>query len=465
MKKITFKLTCFLSAALLFVLTSQKVHAQYQNSLAFDATSTFVEVPAASALIAGPSTKLSVSLWVYPTHVPAGFPDFDGFAGMRNDLDADFYLVALSATNVEARFRNSTGTFFTLNYSGLQMNTWQHFVLTYDNAKLRLYKNGLRVDSIAATGNITNTTVPMFIGDVKYQFTNFFLGGKIDEFGLWNKALNLAEIKCIYKSPIDISSPGLQLYYDFNQGIAGSSNLNVTTLQPKFGSILGTLNAFALTGTISNWVDGVVNYTPLNVSLCAGQSYVFNGQTLTTTGSYSKVLAAANGCDSVTVLTLKIPDTSIVFSGNKLQVDFVPGASYQWRNCTTNTAIAGATSNSYTPTANGSYKVIVNLPGSPACIDSSTCYNLINLKAAELSKENESIVYPNPFENEFSILFSIEQKQVELLLLDLTGKEIERKVYENVKSIQSSYESLSQGLYFLHIKSNAEATVVKLIKK
>jgi Concanavalin A-like lectin/glucanases superfamily/Secretion system C-terminal sorting domain len=465
MKKVTINFVYALSVAILFVLAAQKAHAQYQNSLAFDATSTFVEVPAASAVIAGPNTKLSMSLWVYPTHVPAGFPDFDGFAGMRNDLDADFYLIALSATNVEARFRNSTGTFFTLNYNGLQMNTWQHFVLTYDNAKLRLYKNGVRVDSIAATGNITNTTVPMFIGDVKYQFTNFFLGGKIDEFGLWNKALNLAEIKCIYKSPIDISSPGLQLYYDFNQGIAGSSNLNVTTLQPKFGNILGTLNAFALTGTISNWVDGVVNYTPLNVSLCAGQSYFFNGQTLTTTGSYSKVLAAANGCDSVTVLTLKIPDTSIVFSGNKLQVDFVPGATYQWRNCTTNTAIAGATSNSYTPTANGSYKVVVTLPASPTCIDSSACFNLINLTASALANDNTSIVYPNPFENECTIRFSKEQKQVELILLDLTGKEIERKVYENVKTIQASYETLSPGVYFLHLKAATETKMIKVIKK
>jgi hypothetical protein len=255
------------------------------------------------------------------------------------------------------------------------------------------------------------------------------------------------------------------LYYDFNQGIAGSSNLNVTTLQPKFGNIQGTLNAFALTGTISNWVDGVVNYTPLNVSLCAGQSYVFNGQTLTTTGSYSKVLVAVNGCDSVTVLTLKIPDTSIVFSGNKLQVDFVPGASYQWRNCTTNAAIAGATSNTYTPTANGSYKVVVTLPAAPTCIDSSACFNLINLNATNLDNLNESVVYPNPFENECSIRFSREQKQVEILILDLTGKEIERKVYENVKTIQPNYEMLLPGAYFLHMKAATETKVIKVIKR
>lgn len=449
---------------LLLCLSISPVFSQYQNALDFDGNSDFVSIPAASALIAGPATKLSLSCWVYPTHTPAGFPDFDGFTGFRNDLDADFYIIALSSTSIEARLRTSTGT-YTISHNNMTLlNNWQHFVLTYDNNKLRLYYNGTKIDSVTASGNISNTTVPLTIGDVIYQSTNFFLGGRVDEVGLWNRALNPQEVNCIYKSPINTAISGLQLYYDFNQGIAGGNNGSVSSLLPKTGSLTGSLTTFSLTGTGSNWVNGVVNYTPLTIQKCAGQSYSFNSQTLTSTGAYTKKLVAANGCDSVVGLTLLIPDTAIALTGSSLTVDFVPGASYQWKNCTTHAALANGSANFYTPIANGSYYVVIDLPGTPACHDSSSCFNFINLSTKNLGDDYETLVYPNPFQDDLVVKFNSVQTKVIAQISDLSGKLIWEKSVENCKEFKADLSELQVGFYFLELTHNGQSKKIKLIK-
>ena len=248
---------------------------------------------------------------------------------------------------------------------------------------------------------------------------------------MWNKALNLQEIKCIYKSPVDTGAAGLKLYYDFNQGIAGAVNTGLSTLFPKAGNINATLNAFSLFGTNSNWVDGVVNYTPLNITRCAGQTYTYNSQTLSTSGNYSKKYVAANGCDSVEVLTLRIPDTSIAITGATLQVDNVPGATYKWKNCATHAAIAGATNYYYTPTTNGGYYVVIDLPGAPACHDSSACYSLLNVGLTNNSQYSETKVFPNPFDKSLSINFGSVQKWVSFSITDITGQELLKSDFEN----------------------------------
>lgn len=46
----------------------------------------------------------------------------------------------------------------------------------------------------------------------------------------------------------------------------------------------------------------------LNVSICAGEKYSFNGEDLTEAGQYDATLTAANGCDSMVFLNLEVTD-------------------------------------------------------------------------------------------------------------------------------------------------------------
>ena len=81
------------------------------------------------------------------------------------------------------------------------------------------------------------------------------------------------------------------------------------------GNTLSTAGTYTTTVPAAGGCDSVITLfltvippiqTIQNVTICLGQSYVFNGQNLTTAGSYQQVLTAANGCDSITTLNLTV---------------------------------------------------------------------------------------------------------------------------------------------------------------
>ncbi|HRZ41484.1 MAG TPA: hypothetical protein P5228_02145 [Bacteroidales bacterium] len=250
-----------------------------QNALDFDGTDDHVLVANASGFVSGAS-GISLSMWVYPVNTASAWPDFDGFGGFRNDSNCDFYLCQLSSTGVEARFRNSSGTAFDITTSTLVLNTWQHFVLTYNGSALSLYRNGILLTSNPASGSISNTAVTMYLGKLVYSANNFNYQGKIDEVSLWSKALSASEVSGLYSGVINTTDANLKLYYKFDQGVASGSNTGITTLNDTKGNANGTLMNFALTGNTSNWVGGVLLAVPADAgvpsvvaptdSICAG---------------------------------------------------------------------------------------------------------------------------------------------------------------------------------------------------
>jgi hypothetical protein len=275
------------------------------NSFDFDGIDDFVGVTNASSFIST-DTAMAISCWVYPTNSNAGWPDFDGFLGFRNDINADFYILQLNSTTVEARFRNSLGTNFDISQSGLTLNTWQHFIFTYNGTTLSLYLNGVLGTSIPANGNINNTAVNLNIGKVKFGISDFYFDGKIDDVGLWSKNLTASEVACIYAQGINPADTKLQLYYDFNQGVAGGTNTSVSTVIDRMNNTNGQLTGAALTGTSSNWLTGVASHTQISASICNGSTYAFGSQTLDSAGVYYNTIPLSGGCDSIVELTLSL---------------------------------------------------------------------------------------------------------------------------------------------------------------
>lgn len=237
-----------------------------QNALDFDGIDDHVIISNASAQISG-ATGISLSMWVYPVNAASAWPDFDGFGGFRNDSNCDFYLCQLSSTGVEARFRNSSGSNFDITSSTLVLNTWQHYVFTYNGSAISLYRNGTLLTSNPASGSISNTAVAMYIGKLVYSVNNFSYQGKIDEVSLWSKGLSAAEVSGLYTGVINTTDANLKLYYKFDQGVANGNNAGITTLNDTKGNANGTLMNFALSGTTSNWVGGVVLAVPTDAGL------------------------------------------------------------------------------------------------------------------------------------------------------------------------------------------------------
>lgn len=76
-----------------------------------------------------------------------------------------------------------------------------------------------------------------------------------------------------------------------------------------------TLNAPGVGGECDTVITLVVEVgnladSTILASICDGETYPFNGQTLTSAGTYTEVLTAANGCDSTVTLELSVGQTS-----------------------------------------------------------------------------------------------------------------------------------------------------------
>lgn len=297
--------------SLLFITISITTNAQ--NALSFDGINDYITVPNASNLIA--NQNMAVSLWVNPTNTAPNYPNLDGFAGIRNNSNADFYLIQIGVSTIEARFRNSSGTNYDIVYNGLNLNTWNHFAFTYDGTILTLYHNGVSVGTQAASGTIASTTQTFYIGSVPFNTVNFLLNGQLDDVCLWSKNLTANDVSVLYNAcNVDLNSSNLELCYEFNQGTAGGNNTAITSALDSKGNINGTFNGFSLNGNTSNFVaHGINASSTLNVSLCDVPSYMSPlGNTLTSSGTYQETIAngSYSGCDSVITINLALGNTT-----------------------------------------------------------------------------------------------------------------------------------------------------------
>ena len=452
------KLYAFQIAMLISSFTNS-ISAQSQNALDFDGIDDQVVSVNASSLIAN-SPQISLSFWVYPRNPVPGFPDFDGLAGFRDNTVADFYVLQYSSTAVEARFRNSAGINFDILSQGLQLNTWQQYALTYDGSFLRLFRNGLITDSVSASGVISSTATSFFMGNLVFSGTNFLLDGQMDEVALWNRALTPQEVLCIYKNKVDATSPGLQLYYDMNIGIAGGNNSTILTVPDISNHINGVLQNFSMTGTSSNLVNGIDNATIITDTICSGQTYSFNGQTLTQAGVYTATLVSSANCDSIVRLTLFSNDTT-VNQNQALLTAVQNGAIYQWVDCSNNfSPIPGATNQSYTATANGSYAVIITANG---CTDTSACHNVTTVGINDYSASNW-ITFPNPTVNVFNIVTNEIINNSEIIITDISGKQISRMTKDIKYHCAVDVSALPGGSYIITLKSEKKSKNWRLIK-
>jgi hypothetical protein len=423
------------------------INVQGQNALDFDGIDDFVIVPNASSLITT-GTGISFGLWVYPRNVAPAFPNFDSFGGFRNNTDADFYMIQIGATAIEARFRNSSGINFDITYSGLILNDWQHLVFTYDGSMLKLYQNGIEVGSQAANGNLTNAFESLYIGDGFYFGGNYFLDGKVDEVVLFNRALTQPEIQCLTHGDIDTTASGLMLYYGFNQGVAGANNAGINTLNGLSGQTPGALSNFALDGNSSNWVQGDIFAATQIANVCVGETYTYNGTVYSVPGTYSFYFPLTNGCDSVSHFVLNVlnVDTSLTATSTVLTANGIATA-YQWVQCDNNYAIiAGATQPTYTVTANGDYAVIIS---NGNCVDTSRCVTVIVTGLENSYEANKLAVWPVPASNTIT-LSGLSGLNNNIEIFDETGRLVKQVTINGSKDVNNiDIALLDNGIYYL----------------
>jgi len=179
--------------------------------------------------------------------------------------------------------------------------------------------------------------------------------------------------------------------------------------------------------------------------------------TWTSTGIYNDTILNMAGCDSIITIDLTIlsVDNSVSINGITLTANSLTG-TFQWVDCNDGYShISGETNQSFTPTANGSYAVII----SDVCTDTSSCFD-INSVGIDVAQMENSQVFPNPNSGQFVIKSS---KIPDLISVsDLIGNEIIQIIPMDFTT-NVSLEGFSAGVYYVHVSSNNITQHIKIV--
>ena len=195
-----------------------------------------------------------------------------------------------------------------------------------------------------------------------------------------------------------------------------------------------------------------------NVTVCESYTWNQTGITYTASGMYSDTLTDVNGCDSVLILNLTVtglPSASITNNGGTLTAS--SGTTYQWLNCNGTVAIIGATSQTFAPTSNGSYSVVVT--NAAGCSDTAACVVVTGLGLEELDSQSVQ-VFPNPTENQVTITMTF--AQANLVITDVQGKTHYTGQISNGQLINLA--QYADGVYILSIETESGKILKRIVK-
>ncbi len=153
----------------------------------------------------------------------------------------------------------------TNNMGLLSMNTtirdnmWHCLSAVRSTNALEIYLDGVFVPQLSSTTIAGDHDIDYFIVGhaltaVGSQTPGEDWEGDIDEVKLWSNALSASELTACSKCQLPKITPGLAVYWQFDEGIAGMMNPNAMAMDHSANLNTGILHGFSLAGIISNYV-------------------------------------------------------------------------------------------------------------------------------------------------------------------------------------------------------------------
>jgi len=186
-----------------------------RDGLQLDGSSAYVKIPVVSPSHLEPDSAVSLSIWAKRVST-----NFDGELIFAKPLQnpnfwaADFYNYSHTAPDYSYGFITTTqagALSFVIKTEGAGNPTqtanatlpsdglWHHLAGTYDGSAVKIYVDGVLVDSESATGDIyyPNTDVAVGIGGAPFGNEDYF-HGTLQEAAIWGRALSETEIQEVF---------------------------------------------------------------------------------------------------------------------------------------------------------------------------------------------------------------------------------------------------------------------------
>ncbi|HEU4719038.1 MAG TPA: LamG-like jellyroll fold domain-containing protein [Bacteroidia bacterium] len=199
----------------------------------------------------------------------------------------------------------------------------------------------------------------------------------------------------------------------------------------------------------------------INVNSC-GPYTAPSGAVYTSTGTYTDMIPNMAGCDSVITIALTVNsvNTSVTQAGITLTAA-ASGATYQWIDCSNNTPVNGATSQSFTPSVDGSYAVIVM---QNSCTDTSNCFSVTGVGIRENTFAGQITVFPNPNNGDFTIDLGATYADAKVIVTDVTGRVVLTQDASG-KQVVPVVLNAPAGVYSVEVTAGDHKAVLRLVKE
>lgn len=244
----------------------------------------------------------------------------------------------------------------------------------------------------------------------------------------------------------------------------GDSTLLQGAYRKTTGVYFDTLTSIANLDSIvvtSLWVHTPV-HSSKTINICKGDSALIAGAYRKTSGVFTQTFSTTMGCDSIEHIQLMVTevDTSIVLSGITLTAN-QSGATYQWINCEVGfSMIPGAVYQSYTPSINGSYAVIITYNG---CMGISRCIHVSGVSAPEYNKETGFDMVPNPAGDRVTLRWKEPVTEGSVTLYNSAGQVVLMSFVRDVSETTLNISSLPAGIYLLMFENKQHTLTRKLV--
>ena len=372
--------------------------------------------------------------------------------------------------------------------------SWHHAVYIWSPYNLSTYIDGVLVNTQSNSG-ITNLstgqTFEFGTGGVSGSSSH---SGKMDDIGIWNRALTLCEVKKLYYAPsfsAAASNPTICAGQSLTLTAGGAPNYawsnganTASAVVTPSTSIIYTVTSTYTTGctdtkTVSVTVNAKPTITINSPSICVGQSATLTASGATTytwnTNSNSTSIVVSpsvstnytvngtntNGCSNTKSITVTVnakPTITInspsICVGQSATLTASGATTYTWNTNSNSTSIVVSPSVSTNYTVNGT-----NTNG---CSNTKSITVTVNACTGinEAQLPNELSVYPNPTKDNITVVSSPNFIGKTYSITDQLGKLITNgKLTSN--NMKISLSSFPNGLYFVKI----EGQTFKIVKE